>query len=414
MDKRTSLRGHLPRAGLAALIVAGLATSSSALADEVKIGTLLPLTGTLQTYGEAALTGVRLAVEEVNANGGVLGKQVNLVVSDSRSTSQVSIDAAQKLATIENVAGIIGAMASGNTIPVAKSVSATVGVTQIAVGSTSPVITKLGDNDFLFRTAPSDAFTGVALAEVAREIGYSKMAIAYINDDFGRGLNDSFTRAFESMGGKVTGSTPIEQDKASLRGELQSVSGGGPDALMVILHPTDAITAIKQSLENGYFKTFYFPDLKDMELIQNIGEQYLNGSFGVSPQPLENSESFKRFVKAYEKRYGELPPQPYIDGAYDAAMTLMLSIEKAGSTDRKAVRDAMRPISNSPGEKILPGDWAKAKAILAKGGDIDYVGASGSVDYDADGDVKGTFAKWIIEKGKYKTIRVFEPKGVGS
>lgn len=411
MDKRISHSGPLLHAGLAALLAAGLAVATPALADEIKIGAVLPLTGDLQVYGETALSGINLAVDQVNAAGGVLGKQVRIAVGDTRATAQVAIDAAQKLVNIEGVAGLLGAMASGSTIPVAMSVSATVGVTQIAIGSTSPAITKLKDNDFLFRTAPSDAFGGVAMAEVARELGFTNLAIIYINDAYGRGLNDSFTKAFEKMGGKVSGSIPQEPAKASYRGELKKISGGGAEALIPIAHVDDAVVILKQSLEEGLFNKFFFGDLQAEEIIEQIGAKYLNGSHGVSPRALESNLSYKRFLEAYEKRYGKLPPTPYIDGAYDAAMTMMLAIEKAGSTDRTAIRDALREVSNGPGEKILPGEWAKAKRLIAAGKNIDYEGASGPVDYDADGDVAGTFADWVIEDGKYKTLRVFVPGG---
>jgi hypothetical protein len=116
-----------------------------------------------------------------------------------------------------------------------------------------------------------------------------------------------------------------------------------------------------------------------------------------------------RFEAAYEASYGKKPPLPFIDTAYDATYLLALAIEKAGSTDGAKVRDALRPIANPPGEPILPGEWAKAKRLIAEGKDIDYVGASGSQNFDAAGDVPGTFGVWTVKGGEITTLKIVEP-----
>ena len=117
-----------------------------------------------------------------------------------------------------------------------------------------------------------------------------------------------------------------------------------------------------------------------------------------------------RFRRAYEAEFGELPPKPFIDTAYDAAYLFAMAIEKAGTNDRKAVRDALRSVANPPGIEILPGEWGKAKDHLARGEEVNYVGAAGAHDFDAAGDVSGTFALWKIENGKLVTVEVFEPR----
>ena len=395
------------RFGLAALTALALSVAS---AQSLRIGALLPMTGDLQAYGETTLNGINLAVEQVNGAAGVLGRKAEVDVGDTQTAAQPSIDAAQKLVSISNVVGILGALSSGNTIPVAKSVAAVQGVPQISNASTSPAITDLEDKDFLFRTVPSDAFQGVALAQVTQEQGYEKLAIMYVNNDYGEGLAKSFAKAFENRGGTVTNSAPYEQGKASYRGELSQLAGGGAQALVLIGYPENGVTILRQSLEEGFFNKFIFTDgMKAPEIIDAIGAEYLNGSFGTAPQALTDSDAYQRFTSAYEQRFGELPPKPFIDTAYDAAMVLLLAVEKAGSMDRIAVRDALRDVANPPGAQILPGDWAKAKELLAKGEDIDYVGASGPINFDENGDVGGTFGHWVIEDGEIKTLKVFEP-----
>jgi ABC-type branched-subunit amino acid transport system substrate-binding protein len=393
---------------LAAAAVAMLA--SPAVADGLKLGALMPMTGALQPYGETSLNGVRLAVDEMNAAGGVLGGKVELVVGDTQTAPQSGVDAAKKMVSVSKVSGLVGALSSGVSIPVAKSVSSVNGVPQISGASTSPVITKLDDRDFMFRTVPSDAFQGVALARLVKDKGIDDVAVIYVNNDYGKGLYEAFAGAFEKIGGKVTEAVAYEEKQASYRGELQRAAKGGSEHLVQIAYLGDGIPMLKQALEGGTFAKFIFTDgMKGPEMITSIGAQYLNGSFGTSPEALAG-EPASRFKKAYEKAYGELPPKPYIDSAYDATMLLGLAAAKAGTTDGKAIRDALRAVANPPGEEILPGDFAKALAAIKAGKDIDYVGAAGSQNLDADGDVPGTFAHWAVKDGEIVTVEVFEPK----
>ena len=392
--------------GTAAVLAAAVLAASPALAEGLKLGALMPMTGGLQAYGESSFNGVKLAEDEINKAGGVLGGKLEIVVGDTQTTPQPGVDAAQKLVSIEKVKGIVGALSSGVTIPVAKSVTSGAGIPQISSASTSPEITGLADNDFLFRTVPTDAVQGVALAQVAAEKGLKSAAILYVNNDYGKGLADAFAKSFK---GKVTASLAFEEKQASYRGELQNAAKGKPEALLLISYPEDGIPILKQALEGGFFKKFVLTDgMKAPEVISSIGAQYLEGTFATAPQAA--GEGADLFKKAYEAKFGELPPKPFIDSAYDATILLALAAVKAGSDDPKKIRDALRFVANPPGETVLPGEFAKGKKLLEEGKDIDYVGAAGPQNFDKNGDVAGTYAHWEIKGGKIVTIKVFEPK----
>lgn len=398
--------------GLSILMLMGAGALSAVQAkDSVKLGALMPMTGDLQAYGTSCLTGVKLAAEQINAQGGVLDAELIVKVGDTQTKPQAGIDAAQKLVSIENAFGIVGALSSGVTIPVAQSVTVPAKVAQISPASTSPVITDLDDNDFLFRTVPSDAFQGVAMAELVQEAEYENVATLYVNNDYGEGLAVSFKNAFEKSGGQVTASLPYEPGNASYRGELSKAASKGAEALLLIGYPENGITILRQALEEGYFQKFVYSDgLKAPEIIKAIGAEHLNGTFGTAPQAMTDTESAQLYLDAYQEKYGEVPPKPYIDTSYDAAFVLALAAQKAGQAKAEAVRDALREVCNPPGTKILPGEWSKALELLKQGQEIDYVGASGSVDFDQQGDVSGTFAHWAIQDGQIVTVKVFEPK----
>ena len=309
-----------------------LAMTGAAQAEPLRVGALMPMTGDLQAYGESSRNGVELAIDEINAAGGVMGEPVVLEVSDTQTEPQSGVDAAQRLVSVQNVSAIVGALSSGVTIPVASSVTSVEGVPQISNASTSPVMTDLDDNDFLFRTTPSDAFQGVALAAVARDEGVDQVAVLYINNDYGEGLANAFSDAFESAGGEVVGSAGYEPGLASYRGDLNAVSEGDAP-LLLIGYPENGQTILRQALEGGYFSEFMFTDgMKSPQIVENLGAQYLNGSFGTAAEARDDTDAAQHFKAAYQAAFGELPPVPYIDTAYDAVYSIALA-----ALDRKSV-----------------------------------------------------------------------------
>lgn len=393
-----------------ALVVAGLSLSaaSPALAQGAKLGALMPLTGALAQYGPSSLNGINLALKHINDQGGVLGGKLEVVVADSQTNPQAAVNAAKQLTATNKLSGIVGPLASGETIPVVQTVAAVEGIPLITGSATAPGITTLADNDFAFRTTAHDAVQGVVLGDLIKKRGVKKIAIMFRNDDYGKGLSEAVANRFKAIGGEVSANVAFEEKQASYRGELQRAAQGGPEALVLIAFPGEGTPLLKQAIEEGLFKKFIFTDgMKSTEVVKAIGANNLNGSYGTAPEAKE-SDSTKMFRDAYRQAHGQLPPLPFIDTFYDAAFILGLAIEKAGSTDPKKVRDAIREVSNGPGEVIRPGEWAKAKQLIKDGKKIDYVGSAGSQDFDKAGDVPGSFGIWSIDGGEIKTVEVIE------
>ena len=404
------MKYNLTRAAFAGALASAMFAAAPVAAQDIKIGTAFPLTGDLQAYGSSSANGVRLAVDEINAAGGVLGEDLDLAVGDTRTTPQAGVDAANKLASIENVAGIVGAMSSGVTIPIARSVSSQKGIPQISNASTSPVITDLDDNGYLFRTIPSDALQGIVLGNLAYDQGLRAVSIMYVNNAYGEGLATEFTKQFEKRGGRVPASLPYEKGKASYRGELGKAAKGDAEALAMIGYPENGTTIVRQALEEGYFRKFVFTDgMKAPEVGKNIGGGYLDNAIGTSPTAPQGTEAKKHFQSAYEEAYGELPPKPFIDSAYDAVYLLAIAMEAAESTDGEAVRDALMNVANPPGTKVGPGEWEKATAAIADGKNVDYEGVAGSLNFDKNGDVPGLFEHWTFKNNKVEMVEIIQP-----
>ncbi len=386
-----------------ALVIVGLVIglSVSVIGDEgtIKIGALMALTGALGPYGPAIVNGAKLAVEQINAAGGVLGKKLELVIRDTATSPDVGRDAARKLVELDHVPAIVGALSSGVTIA-AASVTIPAGVVLISPASTSPAIPALNDNDYVFRTVVSDEVQGIVLARLAVLLNYRNVSVIYVNNAYGKGLADTFTKTFTAYGGHVPASVPYEENKASYRGEVEQATSATPDAILMISYPVDGNKEIVEAVESGYKGQFLLSDgMKGEGVAPGPACQSAD-----NPGPLEGAYGTvaaagfhtTQFDADYAAEFGT-STIPYYYQAYDAVMLIALAIERGGEATGQAIRDNLRAVANPPGEKIYYGDFAKAVSLLKAGKKINYEGVSGTVDFKDTGDVEGGILIWKIQ-----------------
>ena len=378
---------------------------------DVQIGTVLPVSGDLSTLGPAMQKAVDLAFDLVNEAGGVNGGKISAVHRDSGTSEQGGTDAASGLVNVDGVKVLMGAVSSGVTIAIAESVTIPGGVLHISPASSSNAITVLADDDMVFRTRVRDAIKSQVLAELAVAAGYRRVSTTYVNNAYGASLNDSFIEAFEGIGGTVTAAASHELGQASYVSELRDASEGSPEVLVTIAYPDSGQTLLREAAEGGYFDDYMFVDVtKSQSMFDAIGGNYFEGDFGVSPGA-PDSPAVRDFHRLYDERTDGDSSASLITEAFDAAVVLALAIEMAGSDDPVEVRDALRPIANAPGEIVGPGDVAKALELIRDGKDINYVGASGEIEFDENGDVVSTMRVWSIQDGKVVDSDIYASPG---
>ncbi len=393
-------------------LVLGLVVSEPAAAEDVKIGILFGASGPVAGMVPALLDAAKLAVDEVNANGGILkGQKLQIVVADTEGTTHGSIKGATKLVKTDNVTAIVGGLTSVTLMGAAHEVTIPNGVLLISPTSTATLVTTLEDHDFVFRTIPSDAYQGWKLGKLVYDQGFRSVALTYVNTDYGSGLADTFRASFENLGGTITNAQAHEPNKTSYLPELTALAAGNPEALVLIAYAANSgITIIKEALAHGLFKQFIGTNsLRDDLLIKEVGADNLKGIFFTSPVPVPGTTALAKFEKNYAAAYKTTENKHFISNTYDAVMLAALAIEQAGSTDRTKVRDALRNVCCAPGEVIEPGEWAKAKAAIDAGKKINYEGASGPLEFDEYGDVEGLIGHFIIENGAYKEVGLIAP-----
>ncbi|MCA8884799.1 MAG: ABC transporter substrate-binding protein [Rhodobacteraceae bacterium] len=383
-------------------LIAGSAYAESH-GNEVKIGVLLGFSGPLESLAGPMADGAELAIAEVNASGLLLGgTTITPVRGDSTCVDASAATATgERLVTSDGVKAIMGAMCSGATGAVLSNVALPNGIVMISPSATSPGLTSVEDNGLFFRTAPSDARQGAVMTDVILEHGLKEVAVTYTNNDYGKGLADSFQQAFEAAGGTVTLSAPHEDGKADYSAEIGALASAGGEALVVAGYLDQGGSGVMQAaLDTGAFDLFVLPDGMVGDLLEtNFGDS-IDGSFGQAPG--SNSDGGAMF-EAMAAAAGADGASVYAKEAYDAAALIMLAMEAAGSSESADFKGKIMDVANAPGEPILPGELAKALQILKDGGDVDYVGAS-AVELIEPGEASGVYREIVMKDGKVTEV----------
>ena len=392
------------------LAVALTLSSWGALAQDTKIGALMDVTGPIASFIPPLTNAVTLAIKHVNDQGGLLSGKAALAVGDTQGAAQTSVDAAGKLVNVESAAIVMGALMSGTTITAANAVTIPAGVVMISPTATSPAMTDLEDKDTVFRLVPSDNYQGEVLARMVLKEGIKKVAVTFVNNDYGVGIGNTFMAAYKAAGGTITASAKHEEKKNSYRSELATLAASGADALVVVAYAGDSGgTIVKQSIEGGLFTRFIGTDgLRDEALIKAVGAKALATSFFSSPTSPADNAAQGTLHKLYNDAFKEGADKAFVDQVYDATFLAALTVEQAGSADRSKMSAALRAVTSGKGEVILPGEWAKAKKLIAEKKAVTYVGAGGAYVFDAKGDVKGFIGKFVVDGEKYKQVEILQ------
>jgi branched-chain amino acid transport system substrate-binding protein len=389
------------------LLMATAATAlmaGAASAQDVKLGILFGYTGPIESLTGNMTAGAELAMNEISDSGLFMdGAKVTSAKGDSTCIdSAAATAAAERLITAEGVMGIVGGDCSGVTGAVLQNVARPNGIVMISPSATSPALTTAEDDGLFFRTSPSDAREGEVMADILVEKGVKSIALTYTNNDYGKGLADAIAYSFEKVGGKVTINASHEDGKADYSAEVAALASAGGDLLVVAGYLDQGGKGIIQaSLDSGAFETFGLPGgMVGDNLPIAIGPA-LNGSYG---QVAQSDSSGAATMVELAKANGFDATSPYTMESYDAAALILLAMQAAGSSKSADYKGKILEIANAPGEKIYPGELAKALELIKAGTDIDYEGAS-AVELIGPGESSGRYREFEIKDGKYETVK---------
>lgn len=315
--------------------------------SEVKIGSILPLTGDAARWGETSRKAIELAAKEINSVGGVNGALVKVIYEDSQATPRLGVNAMTKLATVDKVPVVIGAVASSVTLAIAP-IAEKEHVVLISPSSSAPKISEAGD--YIFRNCASDIFEGEEMAEFTySELGIRKLAILYINNDYGVGLRDVFEKTFQENGGTIALSEGFDPGATDFRTQLTKIKGVSPEAIYMPGYPAEMGRILKQArtleVTSQFLSVVVFESPKVLEIAGDAAEGVIYSSRAYDP--LGGEQIIQDFVKSYKEEYGE-DPDIFAGLAYDAMKITALAIERGGINPEK-IKEELYKIRDFPG-----------------------------------------------------------------
>ncbi|MFN2514635.1 MAG: ABC transporter substrate-binding protein [Pyrinomonadaceae bacterium] len=338
---------------LSLLIVASLLTAlacqpSGSGGDKVKIGVFMSLTGSTANFGISSVNGIKMAADEVNAAGGINGKQIELLVQDDRSDASEAATIVTKFVTQDQVHAILGEVASSRSIaaaPIAQNAK----IPMLTPSSTNPEVTKKGD--YIFRSCFIDPVQGAAIAQFAARTLNAKRAAIMVDrkNDYSTGLEKVIKEVFPKLGGQIVATQSYQEGDQDFNAQLTSLKGSNPEVIFVPGYYNDVGLIAKQARDKGITVPLVGGDGWDSIQLYAIGGTALNGSFFSNHySPYDTDPQVQKFVNDYKARYNTIP-DALAATAYDAAKIMFDAIKRANSLDGKAIRDALAATKSFPG-----------------------------------------------------------------
>jgi branched-chain amino acid transport system substrate-binding protein len=338
----------------------------------IRIGSVLPLTGSAGVWGQNAKMGMDLALEEIRTSGGIKGRELVVLYEDSQSDPKVATSALQKLITSDRVQVVIGDIASSSVLAMAP-IAERNKIVLLSPGASNPDISNAGD--FIFRNWQSDALEGQIDARYAfSTLKWKRVVCLYVNNAYGAGLSKVFTETFTALGGKIVAQESFSQGATDLRAQITRVGAAKPDGIFMPGYPPEMATALKQMRETGVrFPVLSVQAFDDPEIVNRAGQAAEGVIFSVPKPPDSNSPPVAKFRSQYLKKYGK-EPGVTSDTGYDAVRIVAWALEQNASTGSE-IRERLTKLQNFPG-------------------------AAGPTTFDEHGDVVREFVFRTISQGK--------------
>jgi len=373
-------RRHVLLSTLAALLFAGCAKQT----DTIKIGEFASLTGKEAAFGQSSHKGTLLAIEELNAAGGVLGKKIELVTEDNQSKAGESATIVKKLISRDKVVAILGEVASSRSLEAAPICQAAK-IPQISPSSTNPSVTETGD--YIFRVCFIDPFQGVVMAKFARNtLKVSKVAVlTSVSSAYSVGLAKYFKERFAADGGTVAIEQKYSEGDKDFKAQLTAIKAAGIEGIFVPGYYTEAALICKQAKDLGLSVPIFGGDGWEAPQLVEIGGAAVEGAYYSTHYSPENqTPAVATFLAKFRQRWNNQTPDAMAALGYDSAMVLVDAIKRAGTTEGPKLRDAL----------------AATK---------DYAGITGNTTLDAQRNATKSAVVITVKGGQFKFVETVSP-----
>jgi branched-chain amino acid transport system substrate-binding protein len=366
------------------------------------IGMVNSLTGSLSAFGQRNERGKELALAAVN-DVTINGRELEIISEDSESQAQAGVSAAQKLVNQDGVPFVIGAVGSGVSLAIYESVIQGTDVVQLSQNSTSPDLT---DFPGLLRMSPTGSTQSTALSNIISDDGFDSVAMAWVNNDYGQGLAETFRAQWD---GEIAYDQPHDQGQSSYSSTVSGMANSGADAWVFITYQPEFTSMAQEAFSNGYEATYYGADsVAGPDVLSNTPDGSLDGMKIVTPSAAIDQENYQNFASEFESEY-DTAPTSWSAFAYDCVVTAALSIATADEFTGAALQETVRDVTRPEGEEVFT--FAEAIEVLGEDGspsDINYEGVSGPIDFDENGDPVGFLQVLTVEDHEYTQTGTIE------
>lgn len=382
LTRRATILLALTASLTAAFTVAGCKKAGGGDANEIVVGEFASLTGGTASFGQSSHKGTQMAIDEINANGGLLGKKVRLVTEDDQSKAGEPATVVRKLISRDKVVAILGEVASSRSLEAAPIAQAAK-IPMISPASTNPKVTEVGD--YVFRICFIDPFQGTVLSKFALGKGWKKAAILTdVKQDYSVGLSQFFKEHFAKNGGTIVSEQSYSSGDKDFKAQLTSIKGGAPDVIVASGYYTESGLIALQARELGIAAPLIGGDGWDSPSLVEVGGKAMEGNFFSNHFSAEDkSPVIQDFLKRYKAKFNE-EADAMVALGYDSAMILADAIKRAGTTESAALRAAI----------------AATK---------DFQGVTGKITLDEKRNANKPAVMLEIKNGKFSYVETVEP-----
>jgi len=362
---------------------AGGSDSSAAAGGTIKVGEFASLTGKEAAFGQSSHKGTVLAIEQINAAGGVLGKKIELITEDNQTKAGESATIVRKLISRDRVVAVLGEVATGRSLEAAPICQQNK-IPMISPSSTNPKVTEQGD--YIFRVCFTDPFQGKLLSEFAlKTLKLRKVAIlSDVASPYSVGLAQYFKEPFVTAGGTIVAEQKFSSGDKDFNAQLTAIKATNPDGIFVPCYYTEAGLIALQARQLGIDVPMFGGDgWEAPELIQIGGQALKNTYYSTHFSSVKDTPEGQKFVKAYRAKYNGETPDSMAALGYDSALVLADAIKRAGTTEGPKLRDALAQ--------------------------TDFVGATGRTKLNASRDAPKTAVIVTVENGQFKFLQDVQP-----
>lgn len=366
----------------------------------IQLGALVPLSGAGGSYGPVMAKAAKAVIDQVNAAGGILGRQIALSVVDDQTNPDAGVRAARQLIEVTKVAAIMGTWASSVTTAVAPLCWES--KTFLTTVSGADSITQLPTDGFLIRTQPNTVLQGQKFGQFALELGAKKVFFISPQTPFYTSELDAITATVKAAGGEI-GTLVYDDQKPSYRSEIDTMLRFAPDALILGGYTPDTIVLLKDLFRAGYKgKKLAFAYAVNQKLLDSVPAGVADSCYTLAPSPAEGSPAYDELVKLI----GVEHPDPYTAQVYDQVNLVILAMALSGNPTGEGIKGAIRSVSQAPGGKVVSNAPDGLKAIAAKE-PIAYEGASGPCKFTPKGDIQDSkFRYEQVQNGAFKLLKI--------